>query len=267
MERNVVGSNSASPQTWRVLVLEDDEVQREQVLIPALAEYGFDVTGARTWADLYRHMLSSQYDIALLDIDLPGEDGITVAQYLRQLSSMGIVILTESHERSDHVRALAAGVDTYLSKPVDIDVLAASLRSLARRLQTSAVACEEDNATYDLAPPRGEWRLEKDDWCLMTPRNVTIALSSSERCVLRQLMMAKGAAVPREELIAALCQDIYDFDPHRLEMLVYRLRRKAREHGDAVPLMTVRGIGYAFSIDQSDASDRLIHRPLKGFSA
>lgn len=258
MERNLVSSDTASSRAWRVLVLEDDDVLREDILIPGLMDYGFDVAGACTSADLYRHMLSSQYDIAVLDIGLPGEDGITVARHLRQLSSMGIVMLTGNHERSDHVRALAAGADTYLSKPVDIEVLAASLHSLARRLRTPVASTGEEKASYDPTPPRREWRLETDDWCLVSPANATIALSGSERCALQQLIMAKGAAVPREELIATLCKDIYDFDPHRLEMLVYRLRRKAREQGESLPLVTVRGIGYAFIVDPSDAVDELI---------
>ncbi|SFS14549.1 two component transcriptional regulator, winged helix family [Dyella sp. OK004] len=258
MEKIVVGTNASSPRTWRVIVLEDDEVLREHILIPGLIDYGFAVTGVRTSADLYRHMLSNQYDIAVLDIGLPGEDGITVAQHLRQLSSMGIVMLTGNHERSDHIRSLVAGADTYLSKPVDIEVLAASLHSLARRLRTPIAACSEEKAAYDSVPSRAEWRLETNDWCLATPRNATIALSGSERCALQLLMAAKGAAVSREELIATLCNDVYDFDPHRLEMLVYRLRRKAREQSESLPLVTVRGVGYAFIVDQNDANDALI---------
>lgn len=258
MHRKLIESKSVPPRTWRILVLEDDEVLREHILVPGLIDYGFDVTGAATSADLYRHMLSSQYDIALLDIGLPGEDGITVARHLRQLSSMGIIMLTGNHERGDHVRALEAGADTYLSKPVDIEVLAASLHSLARRLRSSAGACEEQRTSYELTPPRREWRLETDDWCLVSPGNATIALSGSERCVLQQLMMAKGMAVPREELIATLCKNVYEFDPHRLEMLVYRLRRKTREQGESLPLVTVRGIGYAFIVDQNETDDDLI---------
>ncbi|MFC4762031.1 response regulator transcription factor [Dyella koreensis] len=258
MERKLAASNATSPRTWRILVLEDDDVLREHILIPGLIDYGFDVTGARTSADLYRHMLSSQYDMALLDIGLPGEDGITVARHLRELSSMGIVMLTGNHERSDHVRALAVGADLYLSKPVDLEVLAASLHSLGRRLRIPVAASVEEQPVYDPAPPRMEWRLETDDWCLVTPGNATIALSGSERCALQQLVAAKGMAVSREELIATLCQDIYDFDPHRLEMLVYRLRRKAREQGESLPLVTVRGLGYAFIVDQHAVDDELI---------
>lgn len=245
MERIAADARRAASNAWRVLVLEDDEELREQILLPGLADYGFEVTGAGTAADLYRHMLFGQYDIAVLDIGLPGEDGITVARHLRRLSSMGIVMLSGNHGREDHVRSLTVGADAYLSKPVDIELLAASLHSLARRLLLSGAADERTPAA-SVHAPRGEWRLDTQDWCLSTPRNATVALSSSERCVMQQLFAAKGATVPREQLIAMLCRDVYDFDPHRLEMLIYRLRRKAKEQGEVLPLVTVRGVGYAF---------------------
>lgn len=247
MEKIAAHAAPVPPTSWRVLVLEDDEELRERILLPGLADYGFEATGAGTAADLYRHMLFGQYDIAVLDIGLPGEDGISVARHLRQLSSMGIVMLSGNHGRDDHVRALSVGADTYLSKPVDIELLAASLHSLARRLKPGTRG--EPATVVAMPEPHGEWRLETQDWCLRTPHGVTIALSSSERCVMRQLFAAKGATVPREQLIATLCRDVYDFDPHRLEMLIYRLRRKAKEQGDPLPLVTVRGAGYAFVRD------------------
>ena len=91
------------------------------------------------------------------------------------------------------------------------------------------------------------WHLATDDWHLLAPAGIPIPLSSAERCVLRCLFAADGAAVTREALIVALHGDEADFDPHRLDMLIYRLRRKAKGLGVAVlPLVTVRGCGYAF---------------------
>ena len=80
-----------------------------------------------------------------------------------------------------------------------------------------------------------------------------MSLSPSERSVLRALFQARGATVARGALIEALHRDVHDFDPHRLEMLVYRLRRKAKEQGiDPLPLVTVRGRGYAFMPRSAD---------------
>lgn len=237
--------NVPPSRTVRVVVVEDDDILRERILIPGLIDFGFTVTGARSAAELYRRMLSEHFDVAVLDIGLPDEDGLTVARHLRKLSSIGIIMLTGSRRRSDHVYAMTGGADAFLSKPIDVEVLAAHLHSLSRRLQASVRDDPQQPATAD--ETSDSWRLDTDDWCLISPQGSVVALSVPERCVLRQLFAAEGRPVPREDLIATLSQNVYEFDPHRLEMLVYRLRRKSTEQtGTPLPLMTIRGSGYAF---------------------
>lgn len=235
---------------WRVAVVEDDQALREGIIVPGLAQFGFDVIGMERAADLYRHMVAKPFDMVVLDLGLPGEDGVSTTRYLRECSTIGIVVLTGSLESDDQVRAMMAGADLYLRKPSALAVLAASLHSLGRRLATRSTAPEPQ----DEAAPRmterttaGEWHLAVDDWNLVSPEGIAVPLSPSERGVLRQLFEAHGATVSRDALIAALHDDIHEFDPHRLEMLIYRLRRKAKEQGiDVLPLVTVRGTGYAF---------------------
>jgi DNA-binding response OmpR family regulator len=230
----------------RVAVLEDDKELREKILIPGLQDFGFHVVGSGSAAELYRRMLSSRFDIVVLDIGLPDEDGLSVARHLRGILPIGIVMLTGNRGRQDHIRALHDGADAFLAKPVDIEVLAVTLHSLGRRLQAPEPAPHEKPVPHD----GHRWRLDTDDWCLMTPGDAVIALSVPERCVLQVLFAAKGATVPREALIAALSRDVYDFDPHRLEMLIYRLRRKsATQSTQPLPLLTVRGSGYMFVND------------------
>lgn len=235
-------------QALRVIVLEDDPLLRERILMPGLADHGFRVTGSATAAELYRNMLAQRFDIAVLDIGVPDEDGLTVARHLRSISDIGIVMLSASQQRGDRIRAMTDGADMFLSKPIDIEVLAASLYSLVRRMQgiaTSQATLKPVAAVT--APPRG-WRLETDGWCLLSPRGAVIALSVPERCIMQQLIAMQGTPVSRSALIAALSQDAYEFDPHRLEMLVYRLRRKASEQsGETLPLLTARGSGYVFA--------------------
>jgi two-component system response regulator PhoP len=229
----------------RVAVLEDDQELRERILIPGLEDFGFEVTGSGTAAELYRRMLSTRFDIVVLDIGLPDEDGLTVARHLREIMPIGIVMLTGNRGRQDHIRALHEGADAFLCKPVDVEVLAGTLHSLARRLKSTLTAAGLPAEASDALVNR--WHLDTDDWCLIAPDATTIALSVPERCVLQVLFAAHGVTVPRETLIAALSRDIYEFDPHRLEMLIYRLRRKAATQGvPALPLLTVRGSGYVF---------------------
>lgn len=218
-------------------VLEDDADLREGILLPGLRDYGFEAVGAASAAELYRHMLKRQFDIVVLDIGLPDEDGVTVAKHLRELSGVGIVMLTGNHGRRDHLRALEVGADAYLNKPVDIDVLAATLRSLQRRLSPQPAA----------EAPAG-WHLDSGGWCLVAPGGISLTLTVPERQLLTALFDADGQPVAREALIAALSSNVYEFDPHRLEMLVHRLRRKSVDAGAGpLPLLTSRGAGYLFA--------------------
>lgn len=223
-------------------MLEDDESLREEILLPGLHDYGFDVAGAGSAGELYRTLLARRFDLAVLDIGLPDESGLSVVGHLRQLlPDLGIVMLTANSAREDRIDALSQGVDAYLQKPADVEALALTLRNLLRRLR-GAVA-----ATPLRASIPGYWQLQSDGWCLAAPGGRIAALTVSERSVLRQLDLCRGQAVSREKLIASLVEDINDFDPHRLEMLVHRLRRKAAGiagDGPAFPLMSSRGLGY-----------------------
>ncbi len=238
-------STAKESRPLRVAVLEDDQELRERILIPGLEDFGFDVTGSGTAAELYRRMLSTRFDMVVLDIGLPDEDGLTVARHLREILPIGIVMLTGNRGRQDHIRALHEGADAFLSKPVDVEILAGTLHSLARRLEPERAAGGIPADAGDAQA--GRWRVDTDGWCLVAPDRTTIALSVPERCVLQVLFAANGVAVQRERLIAALSRDVYEFDPHRLEMLIYRLRRKvAARSASALPLLTVRGSGYVF---------------------
>ncbi len=230
----------------RVAILEDDPDLREGILVPGLRDFGFDITAAGTAAELYRHMLKKTFDMVVLDIGLPDEDGLSVVRHLRELSDLGIVMLTGNRGRDDRIRALQDGADAYLSKPADVEVLAATLHSLSRRMGSKAVAVAVPSTP---APnePRGQWHLDTDGWCLVSPKGSVVALTVPERSLLNALIKAVGVPVGRESLIAALTEDVYDFDPHRLDMLVHRLRRKISEQTqEAIPLLTARGTGYVF---------------------
>lgn len=229
----------------RVAVVEDEASLREKILLPGLRDYGFEATGFDSAAALYRRMLVQRFDIVVLDIGLPDEDGLSVARHLREASrSLGIVVLTGNRGRAEHVQALSGGADAFLSKPVDCEVLAVTLHSLARRLEGAGAGPVPPPAASE---PR-HWRLATDGWCLVAPSGGMLALTMPERSLLSMLDASRGQPVEREALIAALSEEVSEFDPHRLEMLVHRLRRKAGtiSTGDdpPLPLLAARGVGY-----------------------
>ncbi|SEN44100.1 DNA-binding response regulator, OmpR family, contains REC and winged-helix (wHTH) domain [Luteibacter sp. UNCMF331Sha3.1] len=221
------------PTPPRIALVEDDPALRDRILVPGLRGYGFDCEALGSAAALADAMARGSFDIVILDVGLPDASGFELAQRLRRESNVGIVMLTGRNESADRIRGLNDGADAYLAKPVDLGELAATLHSLLRRLRPEAPMSG------------GGWRLDASGWCLVSPQDCRIALNDAERKVLALLMASPGAVVRRDDMVTALTDDIYDFDPHRLEVLVHRLRGKIADRtGEALPLRAVRGTGY-----------------------
>lgn len=220
-----------------IVVLEDDLMLRERVLLPRLADYGFEAAGMETAAELFASIQVRLPDIVVLDVGLPDIDGYEVTRQLRSRHpELGIVLLTARSETPDRVRGLSQGADAYLSKPVEIELLAATLHSLARRLR----------GKWQPGPPA--WQLDAQGWNLVAPSGGNVALTKAERRLMARLVSAGGEAVGREDLMASLSGNVHDFDPHRLETLVYRLRRKVQQGcGMPLPLAAVHGEGYVLT--------------------
>lgn len=218
----------------RILLVEDDQLLSQRVLMPRLRRMGFDVEATAYAAEAVRQLAIQPADIIVLDVGLPDGDGFEVARRLRlEMAQMGIVMLTARGDVRDRVRGLSEGADAYLSKPVDIDVLAATLYSLGRRLRT--------------VPPQtaADWRLGAGGWCLLSPAGQTVALTRTESRIMETLIRHRNQVVAREALIEALATNVYDFDPHRLESLIHRLRKKvSKVLGQELPLNTVHREGY-----------------------
>jgi two-component system response regulator PhoP len=226
----------------RVAVVEDDAELRDRILVPGLRGFGFDTIGLDSAEALYRYIIGNRLDLVILDVGLPDADGFSAARHLRTVMGMnvGIMMLTGRVTGSDMVQGFGNGADLYMPKPFEIEVVAAGLHSLLRRLQSTVTSDQE------AVSGQHEWRVESDGWCLRAPNGKRVALTNAERCVVRLLGAARGEAVARETLIAALTDDVETFDPHRLEMLVHRLRRKTEaQTGEPLPLRSARGAGYA----------------------
>ncbi|GAA5127009.1 response regulator transcription factor [Alloalcanivorax gelatiniphagus] len=232
-----------SERRLNVVVVEDDAEQRELV-IQAIAASGFNVKGCADATALWRHLTVSHCDLIVLDVGLPGEDGLSVAEHLRTSSQVGIVMLTGYSASADQVRGLRHGADAYLTKPVDYPVLVATLESLGRRLRGRHAPVPAPTASESDGDDAG-WRLTADGWKLCTPDHHDVILTAYERDMLRCLIRAEGRPIDRERLIRALTREVHAFDPHRLEMVIYRLRRKIRAVSRwTLPLEAVRGVGY-----------------------
>lgn len=216
-----------------VVLVEDDAELRDAILAPSLVAAGCSVTGVGSAAELYRAIIGRAPDILILDITLPDESGFQIASHFRAHSDVGIIMLTGRASAADRVRGLDGGADAFLPKPVDLDVLCATVRSVERRLgRASSVSV-------------GGWALEADGWRLVAPDGKAMALNAMERRMLQRLFAMPNAPIERERLIAAITDDTHAFDPHRLDMAMHRLRRKLDLAGmPALPLRALRGVGY-----------------------
>ena len=233
----------------RLAVVEDDPEYRDAILVPVLSRAGFEVAGMGSALELYRAMLAKPYDLVLLDVGLPDEDGFAIARHLRGLSpSIGIVMLTGRSSGADRMRGLEAGVDAYISKPADMQEVVATLRNLANRVSAEAGSAALAADTLEPGPAAtgtSGWGLDEGGWRVRSPDGADVVLSLAERRIMETLAATPGVPVSRDALISRLVENIHDFDPHRLDMLVYRLRRKCRKQlGVDLPLKAVRGVGY-----------------------
>lgn len=221
-----------------VAVLEDDQALREDILVPELVALGFRAEGFASSTALYERIRESPFDLAVIDIALDGEHGLDIAQRLRAMATIGIIALTGRTVQSERISGLRESIDAWLTKPVELDLLAATLHSVSRRLHPGKKPCTR--AVGDHA-----WRLNDDGWQLQAPDGREMSLNLAERRLLTRLFRMPNEPVARDALIAELAEPDADFDPHRLEMLIHRLRRKiVRSFGTALPLRSVRGCGY-----------------------
>lgn len=238
----------------RIWVVEDDPEWRGMV-VEELEYHGASVHGIESAEALYRDLAVDRCDILVLDVGLPGEDGLSATGHLRRMDGMGIVLVTGRSGTADMAQGLSLGADVYLPKPLELPVLVAALHSLHRRM-TGPVQVTAPTANDPVLDDHAAWSLRADGWDLHAPNGDRLTLTAAERSFLRELFSALGKAVDREQLIAAITDQPWDFDPHRLEVLVHRLRTRVRNATGAVlPVRALRGIGYMLLSERAEAVD------------
>lgn len=232
-----------------VSLVEDESVLCEEIAFQ-LRQRGFEVRTFSNADAFYRFLATRPQTVAVLDIGLPVEDGLTIARHLRAHDlRMGIVFLTAHHMREDRLAGLSAGADAYLVKPVDLDELVLVLNRLIARGTT-------DTQTMTVSPhrrasdPPGLWLLKIAAGTLQAPDGSSIRLTMSELQLLQVLTKKAGQACSHAEICRALGLLPDEWSRHRLEVIISRLRRKvARDIGLELPLRTLRGTGYLWPFD------------------
>ncbi|RYX96033.1 MAG: response regulator transcription factor [Comamonadaceae bacterium] len=221
-------------------MIEDDEDLQEEIVF-GLKAVGIDARGFGDAATFYRAHAIARCDVAVIDLMLPGEDGLSVIEHLSSTGSVSIVIMTAKGNLQDRVKGLRHGADAYLVKPVHIEELFETINAVQRRSKRKHAAPPEP---VHLTPARSGVRLLEGGWVLCDQAGKRMKLTTAERAFLSALFRARGKAVSRDELAVVLGGDPFDFDAHRIDAIVSRLRRKADAEGIQLPLHAVRGTGY-----------------------
>jgi DNA-binding response OmpR family regulator len=225
----------------RVALVEDDALLRKEIHFH-LKQNGFLVFAVNSGRSLDDLLITEPIDALVLDLSLPGEDGISIARRLRvSIPSIGIIMLTARAAIPDRLKGYEAGADIYLSKPVAPEELTAALMSMYRRsrlLNKTALS----------------WVISLQDRSIMSPRSEEkVFLTNSEKILLVGLTQSSSHVLETEVICEMLSQrpDVDDIGKRALESLVSRLRKKLSvlsEDGAEPALKAVWGVGYQLCI-------------------
>ncbi|MBS1191931.1 MAG: two component transcriptional regulator, winged helix family [Rhodocyclaceae bacterium] len=245
--RTEANRNTSLP---RIAIVEDEPDLRDNVL-RFLGAKGYAAWGAESAESFYRQLAVSGADIVVLDIGLPGEDGLSVTSHLAGRGGIGIIILSARGALDDRLHGMERGADLYLVKPVDLRELVAGIDAVWRRLG-SAAGANVPAAPFAPPPPQAEpslqWRLNRANWSLVSPEGAVIPLTPKEYAFLSRLVEKCGQPVPKAHIVLAFGGEPDEFDFHRVEMLLSRLRRKGLEiTGAQLPIKALPGFGLVFT--------------------
>lgn len=217
----------------------DDEADVREMLADYLGSIGHEVVTASSGANI-QDMLDEPPALFILDVGLPGQDGLEIARMLRGRLDPGIVMLTGAGDLVDRVVGLEIGADDYIAKPVALPELAARIDAVLRRRRPAG-------ATLPEGLPFGPFRLDMKAFRLLDRRGMTVDLSPMEVDLVAAFATNPGKVLSRDDLMRLAPPRDEDSNDRSIDHRVTRLRRKLEDDPEHPQLVkTVRGMGYVF---------------------
>jgi len=227
----------------RVLIVEDDRQVRETVA-DYLASHGYEVTQAADGAAMRKALGAAVPDLVLLDVRLPGEDGLALARWLRERHDVAIIMVTAAGEVIDRVVGLEVGADDYIGKPFDLRELLARMKSVLRRSDKSKA---KGATPASRRIPFGNCHLDLDRHQLIGAGGEDIALTAMEFDLLRAFAEHPNRVLSRDQLLTLTRNREWEPFDRSIDIRIARLRRKIEDDPDnPKTIKTIRGSGYIF---------------------
>jgi DNA-binding response OmpR family regulator len=241
------------------ILVVDDEADLREAVCAYLGRNGLSARGAGSAQEARAALAERPADAVILDISMPGEDGLSLARSLRAQGDIGIVMLTAASEVVDRIVGLEVGADDYVAKPFDLRELLARLRAVLRRRAAARAAAADGAAAAAAAPApgtavkpgrqvrMGRNALDLDTRRLIGPDGFEVPLAASEFELLRAFAERPGRTLTREMLLELAHPHGEEHFDRSIDVRITRIRKKI----ETVPsrpqvIRTVRGLGYVF---------------------
>ena len=226
------------------ILVVDDDPDITELLCAYLARFGFVAHAAADGVQMQERLACEPIALVVLDVMLPGADGLALALALRTSSRLPIIMLTARGDLFDRVVGLEMGADDYMSKPFEPRELVARIHTVLRRATAPRPTAEErysDVIRFD------GWALQCSERRLTSPKGLVVPLSNAEYQLLAAFLKSPRRVVSRDQLLDQARGRAMDRLDRSIDMLVSRLRQKLLDDSGEALIKTVRGAGYVFN--------------------
>ncbi|RUO23594.1 two-component system response regulator ArcA [Aliidiomarina iranensis] len=228
------------------LLIVEDEVVTRQTLTRLFQQEGYEVFDAADGRQMEHIMAQQQIDIIIMDVNLPGQSGLELAESLREQNNIGLVFLTGRDSDEDRLLALELGADDYLIKPYNPRELTVRVRNLARRIEQINEPREnqvDGSKQYHFSG----WILDCDSRCLFAPDKKMFRLPKSEYRALELFLTQPGKIHDRDTLVRKMLDRELRPNDRTVDVAIRRIRRHFEAHPETPNLITtIHGEGYRF---------------------
>lgn len=222
----------------KILVVDDDPELR-QLLHEYFGGWGYSVLLASDGAQMWEHLARQSVDLVILDLMLPGEDGLMLCRNLRAKSSLPVLMLTASGDEVNRIIGLEMGADDYIHKPFIPRELLARVKNILRRANESGGTAASAKALHFAT-----WILDLNAHHLVDAAGVVVSLSSGEFRLLKMLADNPNRVLSRDQLLEVFSnREAAPFD-RTIDVMISRLRRRLNDDGEEPLIKTVRNEGY-----------------------